>query len=761
MALPAYLAARGGRRHRRVPVVVHEANASAGIANKIGARLAARVLAAVPDSGLQRGRGDRHPGARGRSPTWTGPRCAPQARAHFGLPDDAPVLLVFGGSQGARTLNEAVSGGGGASWRGAASRCCTRTARRTPSSCLRPGAGRPPYVAVPYLYRMDLAYAAADAAVCRSGAMTVAEVSAVGLPAVYVPLPHGNGEQELNALPVVDAGGGLMVADAELTPEYVADVVVPLLTDPARLAAMTAAAAQGRAPRRRRSGWRGSCIGRRTASSRRVTVRRCPRSCAGCTWSASAAPACRGIARILLARGALVSGSDAKESRGVLALRARGAQVADRARRVGARPAAGRPDRGGHHPRGHPEDQPRTGRGAPARHPGAACGPVVLAALMGGHRTLLVSGTHGKTSTTSMLDRRAAALRVRPVVRGRRRAQRGGHQRPPRHRRHLRGRGRRERRLAAAVRPGRRGRHQYRGRPPRLLRHRRGLRRRCSTSSSTGSRPAGRWWSARRSRRGRLAQRWPSPRGVRVLGYVSARPGDDRLAAGWWRWQPQGAGAVAEFQLAGETASADAAAVGAGPAHGAQRAGRAAGRARRRCARRPSWTGWPDSVACTGGFSSSDRRTGSGSSTTTPTIPTEVRAVLGAAARTLPGSPRPACRPGRSWCSSRTCTRAPRRSPRNSVPRWTWPTRWSCSTSTARGRSRCPGSAARVAERSRAGALPAGFSAGRATGRRGRAARRRGDHHGRGRRDDARPGDPDRLRVHADRNAPGRPGAPR
>jgi len=73
--------------------------------------------------------------------------------------------------------------------------------------------------------------------------MTVAEVSAVGLPAVYVPLPIGNGEQRLNALPVVNAGGGLIVDDRDLTPEYVADTVAGLLTDTERLAAMTTAAA--------------------------------------------------------------------------------------------------------------------------------------------------------------------------------------------------------------------------------------------------------------------------------------------------------------------------------------------------------------------------------------------------------------------------------------------------------------------------------------------------------------------------------------
>jgi UDP-N-acetylglucosamine--N-acetylmuramyl-(pentapeptide) pyrophosphoryl-undecaprenol N-acetylglucosamine transferase len=64
----------------------------------------------------------------------------------------------------------------------------------------------------------------------------------VGLPAVYVPLPHGNGEQALNAAPVVAAGGGTLVPDGELTGQRVLDELVGLLTDPARLAAMSAAA---------------------------------------------------------------------------------------------------------------------------------------------------------------------------------------------------------------------------------------------------------------------------------------------------------------------------------------------------------------------------------------------------------------------------------------------------------------------------------------------------------------------------------------
>ena len=68
---------------------------------------------------------------------------------------------------------------------------------------------------VPYLDRMELAYAAADLVLCRSGANTCAELTAVGLPGTYVPLPYGNGEQRLPAEPVVAAGGGIMVADAD------------------------------------------------------------------------------------------------------------------------------------------------------------------------------------------------------------------------------------------------------------------------------------------------------------------------------------------------------------------------------------------------------------------------------------------------------------------------------------------------------------------------------------------------------------------
>ncbi|WP_414635782.1 undecaprenyldiphospho-muramoylpentapeptide beta-N-acetylglucosaminyltransferase [Amycolatopsis sp.] len=234
VSLPAYLAARG-----RVPIVVHEANQSPGLANRVGARFAKRVAVAVRGTSLP---GAEVVGIPLRRSITSLDRSAlrAEARKHFGLDPDAPTLLVFGGSQGARSINLAVSGvakefaDAGVGVLHAHGPKNTLVVQEFP--------GRPPYVPVPYLERMDLAYAAADAVVCRSGAMTVAEVSAVGLPAVFVPLPHGNGEQATNARPAVEAGAALLVEDAELTPAKVAELVIPLVTDPDRVAKMSAAA---------------------------------------------------------------------------------------------------------------------------------------------------------------------------------------------------------------------------------------------------------------------------------------------------------------------------------------------------------------------------------------------------------------------------------------------------------------------------------------------------------------------------------------
>ncbi|CCH34145.1 UDP-N-acetylglucosamine-N-acetylmuramyl-(pentapeptide) pyrophosphoryl-undecaprenol N-acetylglucosamine transferase [Saccharothrix espanaensis DSM 44229] len=231
VSLPAYLAARG-----RLPIVVHEANAKAGLANKVGAKFAERIAAAVPDSGLNDAEIIGIP-LRHSITSLDRAALRAQARAHFGLDPNAPTLLVFGGSQGARSINNAVSGTAAVF----AQAGIGVLHAHGPKNSLAVQSVSPPYVPVPYLDRMDLAYAAADAVLCRSGAMTVAEVSAVGLPAVFVPLPIGNGEQSLNAGPVVRAGGGILVPDEQLTPQWIAENVVPLVADRARLAAMSAA----------------------------------------------------------------------------------------------------------------------------------------------------------------------------------------------------------------------------------------------------------------------------------------------------------------------------------------------------------------------------------------------------------------------------------------------------------------------------------------------------------------------------------------
>jgi UDP-N-acetylglucosamine--N-acetylmuramyl-(pentapeptide) pyrophosphoryl-undecaprenol N-acetylglucosamine transferase len=105
-------------------------------------------------------------------------------------------------------------------------------------------AGGPAYVVQEYIDHMELAYAAADVVIGRAGANTVSEITALGLPAVFVPLPIGNGEQRLNAAPVVAAGGGLLVEDAAFDAAWLRDQLLALLADPVRCAEMGRAAAR-------------------------------------------------------------------------------------------------------------------------------------------------------------------------------------------------------------------------------------------------------------------------------------------------------------------------------------------------------------------------------------------------------------------------------------------------------------------------------------------------------------------------------------
>ena len=229
---PAYVAAR----RERVPFVVHEANAKPGLANVLGARAAAAVGVAFAGTPL---RGSEVVGMPLRREVITLDRAAQRAEAaeYFGLDADRPVLLIFGGSLGAQRLNDALAD----SWRdvlAAGWQLLHVTGER--SDLADPGV--PGYALRRYVDRMDLAFALADLIVSRSGSATVSEISALGIPALYVPYSVGNGEQRLNAGSAVAAGAAQLLDDATFDGDAVRRIVVPLLGDPDRIRRMAEAA---------------------------------------------------------------------------------------------------------------------------------------------------------------------------------------------------------------------------------------------------------------------------------------------------------------------------------------------------------------------------------------------------------------------------------------------------------------------------------------------------------------------------------------
>lgn len=236
VSAPAYLAAR----RRKIPIVVHEQNARPGLANRLGARMTPFVATTFASTTLPHATVIGMP-LRHEIALLDREANRAEGLAHFGLVDHRPTLLITGGSLGAQRLNTAF-----------ASR--VDELRRHGIQVLHlSGQGKefatgstglgPPYVVAAYADRMDLAYAVADLVVARAGANTVCELTAVGLPAVYVPLPIGNGEQRLNACDVVAAGGGLLVEDSSVTAGWIDATLVPLAADGPRIRAMAEAAA--------------------------------------------------------------------------------------------------------------------------------------------------------------------------------------------------------------------------------------------------------------------------------------------------------------------------------------------------------------------------------------------------------------------------------------------------------------------------------------------------------------------------------------
>ncbi len=241
VSVPAYLAAW----KRELPIVIHEVNVPPGVANRMGMKMTRHVAVGFEHQtrAAESLRDARVVGVPLRTGITRLDRTARRAEAlaHFGLRPDLPVLFVSGGSSGARSINLAVAGAAKEIAGAGVQVLHVQGGRNDPFEV--PSDLPVPYVVVPYLSDMELGYAAADLMLCRGGAITVAETTALGVPAVYVPYPHSNQEQKRNARPVVEAGGGLLVDDAEVTPAWVERTVVPLARDPQRLAAMGAAAA--------------------------------------------------------------------------------------------------------------------------------------------------------------------------------------------------------------------------------------------------------------------------------------------------------------------------------------------------------------------------------------------------------------------------------------------------------------------------------------------------------------------------------------
>jgi UDP-N-acetylglucosamine--N-acetylmuramyl-(pentapeptide) pyrophosphoryl-undecaprenol N-acetylglucosamine transferase len=232
---PAYRAAAKAD----IPRVIHEANLVPGLANRLGARGAAAVLTAFPDTPLPHARRVGMPMRAGIAKL-DRPATHDQAARALGLDPTRPVLLVTGGSLGAQHLNEVVVQ--------AAPRLLTagvQILHVTGKGKTEVGASladQADYHLVEYVTAMEDAYASADLAITRSGAGTVSELSAVGLPALLVPLPIGNGEQARNGRPLVDAGGALMIADDDLEADALANQVLDLLADADAMETMSSAA---------------------------------------------------------------------------------------------------------------------------------------------------------------------------------------------------------------------------------------------------------------------------------------------------------------------------------------------------------------------------------------------------------------------------------------------------------------------------------------------------------------------------------------
>lgn len=217
VSAPAYLAAR----IEKVPLVIHEANAKIGWANRLGACFTRYLAIARPvgrgkfvraqKTGLPL-REDVQVAYRAAARNWDGARAEAKLRLGWNL--NQPTLLILGGSQGSVSINAQIKAALPAlKLRGVQILHSVGARNDLPQSTAN-------YRATPYIDDMATAYLAADLIIARSGAVTCAEVGALGRMAIFIPLPIGNGEQARNADYLVAAGRAIVLSQREFTAEW-------------------------------------------------------------------------------------------------------------------------------------------------------------------------------------------------------------------------------------------------------------------------------------------------------------------------------------------------------------------------------------------------------------------------------------------------------------------------------------------------------------------------------------------------------------
>lgn len=235
VSLPVGLAAR----RARIPLVLHEQNIVLGLANKVLARFAVAVGVSFAETLRDVGERGVYVGNPVPSRLLHVDRAAARVAGarRFGLDPDVPTLLVFGGSLGARTINTAAEGLRSL-WRDRTDRQVLHIAGSAQPVLDRDEEALS-FRSVPYVENMAEAYALADLALCRGGATTVAEITVASVPSIVVPYPyHRDRQQERHGRVLERAGAGVVLLDADVTPERVASLADELLTDTTRLSSM-------------------------------------------------------------------------------------------------------------------------------------------------------------------------------------------------------------------------------------------------------------------------------------------------------------------------------------------------------------------------------------------------------------------------------------------------------------------------------------------------------------------------------------------